>query len=1018
MTHKKRFRVPFAIILTIGLLLAFSVPLAQASDSMQNVNIDVEEFRLKNGMLFLVVNRPATPQIACRLAIRAGSALEEAGKTGIAHLLEHMMFKGTKNFGTTDVAEDERLQKKIEAAYQAILSEKNKRQPDVDIIRKHQEEMEKLREEVQKIYVAQAFSSQLGQNGAVGINAFTSKDQTQYVASVPADMIEQWFSIISEQLFEPSWREFYVEKDVVQREWAFRYVNNPAGAAWLDLNATAYIAHPYRNPTIGWKPDMEKYNTRDAMAFHQKYYNPTNAVCVLVGDITVEQARMFAQTYFERYPAGPRSTEHVTAEPEQTGPRRAIRHLKGARTPLIRIGHHAARMGTTDFYALDAMTMILSSGRSARLTQGLVNQGRAVEAWAHNPDNRYAGMVMLGGSPNEPEGLKGLNEEERRRAYFKACEALENELIAEVEKMKTEPVTEQELARIIKLNERSFLERLRSNENLAGLLATLEVQIGWRYLNSYLKKMAAVTPGDIQKAARKYIHDDNRTTVFVLPGGKPVTPPARYEETRNVSGSTAAAMSRPGDLKNNSIYPTPAGWKHPLSFDRKPKKIVYPKAQTAEIGPTKVFFLPDRELPLIDLMILVKAGSVDITPSKTGLGDILNNSFVKGGTRTHSPVELARLLDDAAIELSIGVGEESTLIHLSVLKDDWKKGLTILQEVLTQPAFDGQVIEVAKQQALVGLQRQGGNAQAVAMREGMIKHFAGHPYGRDPLLGLETIPQITANDLRRFVKTYFVPSNMVVAASGDIDKEEVVAGIRKLFKSLPDTRAPRRVLNEPQGTSPTLSVVPKPGQVQSQVILIMPGIKRTDPNFWKLRLLMDIFGGSDSLMYTRLRDDLGLVYSAGFFQAYKWKAGFLMGYIGCKGDRTSVSIDETINIMNSLASDVPETDIELKRREALNSFVFNVDTPTDLVKTYAMYYMRGEPLDTLEMIQEAYMKVSRSELLKLAQQHLSPERLKIVAVADTSIPVGDKKSGTENLADALKALAEKQGLPYAEIPLR
>jgi len=120
-------------------------------------------------------------------------------------------------------------------------------------------------------------------------------------------MIEQWFALISEQLFEPSWREFYVEKEVVQREWAFRYVNNPEGAAWLDLNATAYSAHPYRNPVIGWKSDMEHYHTRDAIEFHAKHYHPANAVCVLVGDVTLADARRLAQIYFERYPAGQRS---------------------------------------------------------------------------------------------------------------------------------------------------------------------------------------------------------------------------------------------------------------------------------------------------------------------------------------------------------------------------------------------------------------------------------------------------------------------------------------------------------------------------------------------------------------------------------------------------------------------------------------------------------------------------------------------------------------------------------------
>jgi len=130
-----------------------------------------------------------------------------------------------------------------------ILSEEQKRDPNQALIKEKLEEMDRLRQEVQKIYVPQAFSSQLGRNGAVGVNAFTSPDETQYTASVPTDMLEQWFCITSEQIFEPSWREFYVEKDVVKREWAFRYINNPAGALWLDLDALAYTAHPYHNPS-------------------------------------------------------------------------------------------------------------------------------------------------------------------------------------------------------------------------------------------------------------------------------------------------------------------------------------------------------------------------------------------------------------------------------------------------------------------------------------------------------------------------------------------------------------------------------------------------------------------------------------------------------------------------------------------------------------------------------------------------------------------------------------------------
>jgi predicted Zn-dependent peptidase len=304
------------------LLLLLNGNVCLASNSPVDIKLDVKEHQLENGMLFLVVERPATPQVACRLTIRAGSALEPAGKTGIAHMLEHMMFKGTKNFGTLDVAEDQKLQQQIEAAYQTILREQQKRNPDQERIMAKRAEMDRLRAEVQKIYVPQVFSSQLGKNGAVRINAFTTKDETQYMASVPSDMVEQWFSIISEQLFEPSWREFYVEKDVVQREWAFRYINDPGGAAWLDFSATAYTAHPYRNPTIGWKSDMERYNTRDAIEFHQKYYNPSNAVCVLVGDVTLKEVKRLARVYFERYPSGMRAAAAGAARADSIFKRR------------------------------------------------------------------------------------------------------------------------------------------------------------------------------------------------------------------------------------------------------------------------------------------------------------------------------------------------------------------------------------------------------------------------------------------------------------------------------------------------------------------------------------------------------------------------------------------------------------------------------------------------------------------------------------------------------------------------
>jgi len=1005
----------------IGLVLVLlTANYCIATDLGSEISLDIKEFQLSNGMLFLIVERPTTPQVACRLAIRAGSALEQSGKTGIAHLLEHMMFKGTKNFGTLDPQKDLELQEKIEAAYQVVLSEQRKRDPDQQLIREKLAEMDSLRAEVQKIYVPQAFSSQLGKNGAVGVNAFTTKDQTQYIMSVPSDMLEQWFSIVSEQLFEPSWREFYVEKEVVQREWAFRYVNSPGGAAWLDLYATAYTAHPYRNPIIGWKSDMVKYSTTDATAFHERYYHPTNAVCVLVGDVNLEDAKRLAKIYFERYPAGTRSPETVTAEPAQQGPRRSIRFLKGARTPLVRIGFHAAPMGTKEFYALDAMTMVLSLGRSARMTQNIVNKGLAMEAWAYNPDNRYGGMIVVGGSPNEPHQVKtgDLSQEEKRAAYLSACQELEALLLTELNNMKNQPVSARELARIKKLNLREFLDRMRSNEQLAGTLATLEVQVGWRYLTDYLQEIAKVTPQDIMEVARKYVRTENQTFAYVIPGGEPDQPPQAYTEIRSVGMSAATKLARPETFDNNSIYPTPPGWKHPLSFERAPQKIEYPKAQTSRIGETTVFYLSDPELPLIDLTILVKAGDVNLDDSKAGLTSILDKTIIRGGTQNYSPSELAQVLDENAIHISISVDEEASAIHLSVIKEDWEKGIALLEEILARPAFDPSVLNVAKDQQIDALKRQGDDAQTVAMREAMIWHFRGHPYGRDPLMGLDTIPNITRQDLKWFLTTYFVPSNMVAAVSGDITKQQATVGLTQLFKALPQGQAPERSLPDPKETQPVLALIHKPGQVQSQIVLALPSMKRTHPDFWKIGLLMDVFGGSNSIMFTRLRDDLGLVYSAGFFQTYRWNAGILLGYIGCKGDSTSMAVAETLRIMSSLRKEIPRQDLALKRLDALNSFVFNVDTPAELVEVYGRYHMRGEPLDTLGRIQDAYLSATRQDLRDLAHRFLDPSKIQVFIVADKSIPVKEKDGKPIILEEDLKSLAKNLGLPYREIELR
>jgi zinc protease len=379
---------------------------------------------------------------------------------------------------------------------------------------------------------------------------------------------------------------------------------------------------------------------------------------------------------------------------------------------------------------------------------------------------------------------------------------------------------------------------------------------------------------------------------------------------------------------------------------------------------------------------------------------------------------LAVLLDDNAIKMGVDIGLEETAIHLSVMSSDWERGLGILQEVLARPRFDAKVLEVAKEQEMANLGRQGEDAQAVAIREGMIWHFKGHPYGRDPLAAIRVIPTITRDDLRRFLSSRFVPADMVLAVSGDIQPGQVRESLGRFISGLPAGATPQRHLAQPSPTPAVLTLIHKPGQAQSNVVAMLPGITRADPRYWKTNLLMSVFGGSDSLMYTRLRDDLGYVYSAGFYQTAKWQAGLLVGIVGCKGDKAGEAILETVNIMKSLHQGIPGRELELKRLDTLNSFVFNVDTKAELVQAYSRYAMRQEPLDTLGRIQDSYFAATGEELKGLARQLLDPREIQIHVVADKTITVRKPDGTTRSLEEDLKATAQALGIPFREIELR
>ena len=267
----------------------------------------VHEVVLANGMRFLLVRRGTAPVFAANLRFRVGSADDRSGETGLAHLFEHMAFKGTSRIGVRDPAREKEILDLLDGAVRDLLAEIDKgASADPPRIEALRAAVRSLTAQEQALVVEDEFSDILTSNGALGLNAATSADLTSYYVSLPSNRLELWCLLESARLRDPVLRQFYSERDVVMEERRYRIDNQPAGRLYEQLLLTAFSAHPYRGPGLGWMSDLQHLTRPEAEAFRKIYYVPNNAVGALVGNFDPAAAEASLRRYFGPVPAGPK----------------------------------------------------------------------------------------------------------------------------------------------------------------------------------------------------------------------------------------------------------------------------------------------------------------------------------------------------------------------------------------------------------------------------------------------------------------------------------------------------------------------------------------------------------------------------------------------------------------------------------------------------------------------------------------------------------------------------------------
>ncbi|WP_416222776.1 M16 family metallopeptidase [Trichlorobacter lovleyi] len=461
-----------------------------------NLEDKVVEHTFKNGLKLLMVERHSSPTVSAWIRFRVGSVHERSDERGIAHLLEHMLFKGTKTLGTRDYGAEAPLLEKIEETAQRMLAEEAKGSgADKATLASLRAELARLEKQAEQYVIKDEFFDLYARNGGSGYNAFTSRDGTTYLISLPANKLELWAAIESDRMKNPVLREFYTERSVVMEERRRSYDAEPSSKLWETFVAAAYQTHPYGQPTIGWSSDIRQLSRTKAESFLKRYYAPNNAIVAVVGDIRPADTIALVERYFGDIPPGTPVPEVAAQEEPQQGERRV--EVLGDAEPELIIGFHKTALGAPDDEVFDLIASVLGQGRTSRLYRSLVLEKQlATQVSVFDaPGNRYPNLFVLYASPRAPH----------------TAAEVEQALLAELERLKKEPVSQQELQQVLNQLEFEEARRMGTNGGLARNLTEYEAIAGsWRYLTSYRAKLTKITPADIQRVAHQYFTRENR----------------------------------------------------------------------------------------------------------------------------------------------------------------------------------------------------------------------------------------------------------------------------------------------------------------------------------------------------------------------------------------------------------------------------------------------------------------------------------------------------------------------------
>jgi zinc protease len=975
------------------------------------------EYRLKNGLRVILHEDHSTPIVGVNIWYHVGSKNEVPGRTGFAHLFEHMMFQGSKNYNDD-------------------------------------------------------FFKPLQEAGA-SLNGSTSQDRTNYWEVVPSNFLELALFLEADRmgglLEAMTMEKLNNQRDVVKNERRQGIDNQPYGRVFEKTLEIMYPPnHPYHWTVIGSLEDLSAASMEDVQSFFRRYYTPTNASLVIAGDFRPEEARALVEKYFGPIAPGQPVAPLRVPQPQLD---KEVRHEMEDRVQLPRVymTWHSTPQFTKDEAPLDILASILAGGKSSRLYKTLVyDQQIAQDVVAFNQTSELGGLFQIRATAKPGKTLaeieQAINAEiARMRTQPPTAEEVER------------AYTIRESSFIYGMQTVGGFGG--KNDQLNQYAVFLNKP---NYFEEDLARYRRVKAADVMRSAKQYL-TDKRLVLTVVPaarggsqmarGGTPAplspregiaTPAAQTAGQTQAGAQNAASQTQPtGSASSSPASGTPAGAQPMTKAETaasspaggsappttaapgalrpggtqttpaKPKPKMVDWSRLPKAGPVPTFTLPQperrklsnglevvfvehHELPVINMSLVMKMGAAGDPAGQGGLASLVAD-MMDEGTRTRSSLDISNQLADIGASVRTGAGWDSTTADLTTLARHLDRALEIYADVVANPSFPEKELERLRQMRLTGFKQRRDNPEAIAdIAYTSMLYGRNHPYGHSLTGDEESLGAINGDAVRKFYETYLRPNNSTLIVVGDVQPDALMPKLERAFAGWKEAFVPAvDVTAAPvQRDRTTIYVVDRPGSAQSVIRVGHVGVPRSSPDYYPLLVLNTLLGGQfTSRINLNLREDKGYTYGARSAFDFRRGAGPFFAAAPVVTASTKESVFELMKELRGVRGEMPVTESELDyaKQAIIRGFPRSFETPGQIAGRLETVVTYGLPYDYFNNYIQNVQAVSLEDINRVANRYLDPSRMAIVVVGDRKAIEPGLRS-LENLGETITFL-DTEGRP-------